>query len=340
LIIGPDLQINLGNNDTICGNEPVLLDPLNGAAWYTYQWNIGSTDSVILATESGVYSVTVRNQGCVKTDSVELTFVPLPSTVTISGNASYCFGTSIDLSIQGAEAGVQYLWTGPAGLSQTGDSINIASASLGNSGTYQVTPSKGTCLGTPTSLDITVYQSPQVNLGPNIQSCEGNTITLDPTQNGSGYIYLWSTGSTDSSINVNSTGQYSVEVSNGTICTTRDTINIEFFVQPATPVISGDFIYCEGENAQFAASFKTGVNVSWTGPNGFSSLGNQVNIPGISLSQSGYFKVVAFSPGCIGTADSVLIQVSGSPSLELGADTTTCSGVPVILSAVTGPGLN
>ena len=339
LVIGPDLVVNLGSDDTICGPGPVVLNPMNSAPGFTYQWSNGSTDSVILAVQSGLYAVTVRKQGCQKSDSVQLTFETLPATPTIVGNASYCSGSAIQLTLQNTESGVDYLWTGPNGISVTNDTLTITNSALVNSGDYQVTPVRNGCQGTASTISISIQQTPEANLGPDLQVCEGTPVTLDPGTGISGLTYLWNTGSSDSSIVVNSTGEYTVEVSNGSICVARDTINVQFNIQPGQPVISGDFQYCEGENAQFGTTAPVGVSVSWTGPNGFSFIGDQVNIAGVNVSQSGYYKAVLFSPGCLGTADSVLISVAGNPSVELGADTTTCSGTPVILSAPDAPGL-
>ena len=339
LVIGPDLVVDLGSDDTICGTGPVVLNPMNSAPGYSYQWNVGSTDSVILAFQTGIYAVTVRNQGCAKTDSVRLTFDTPPGTPTIVGSSTYCVGTNAQLGLQGTEPGVVYTWTGPNGLIQTGETLSLTGLNLASSGDYQVTPVRGSCSGTPVQITISVFQVPQVNLGNDIQSCEGNSVTLNAGSSVSGISYLWSNGSTDSTISVNASGVYSVELSNGSSCVGRDTIEVQFFDQPGAPLISGDFNYCEGENATFSANMPAGISVAWTGPNGFSSQGSQVSIPSIGAGQAGYYKALPFTPGCLGTADSVLISVSPNPSLELGPDTTTCSGVPVVVGVNAQPGI-
>jgi len=70
--------------------------------------------------------------------------------------------------------------------------------------------------------DVVVLAYPKPDLGKDTSLCGGNTITLDA---GLYRSYLWSTGQTTRIINVNTSGDYSVTVSNG-YCTGSDTISV------------------------------------------------------------------------------------------------------------------
>lgn len=65
---------------------------------------------------------------------------------------------------------------------------------------------------------------PVVNLGADTTICEGSTILLD-AQN-PGLTYLWTDGSTNQTLNVNSSGTYGVTVENAAQCATTDAITI------------------------------------------------------------------------------------------------------------------
>lgn len=65
--------VDLGVDSVLCGKEPTRT--LNAfVPNSTYQWSTGRTDSVIVATETAVYSVTVTNACGSASDAVDLTF--------------------------------------------------------------------------------------------------------------------------------------------------------------------------------------------------------------------------------------------------------------------------
>ena len=73
-----------------------------------------------------------------------------------------------------------------------------------------------------------VNPSPIVDLGSDVTICSGTTQTLDA---GSHSSYLWSTGETTGTIDVNTSGTYHVTVQDANGCDASDTINIT--VSPA-----------------------------------------------------------------------------------------------------------
>ena len=332
--IGP--IVSLGADDTICGNTLVTLDPTNGQGGFSYEWNVGSTDSTISINQSGQYSVTVRYLGCVRSDTVNLTFSPLPVPVTIEGDAAKCAGDSILLTLQGTQAGTNYTWSGPGGFTSSGLNVTIPAITLSNAGQYQVTPNLDGCSGTATSIDIVVNARPFAELGLNLQSCEGTSFTLDPNPASAGLTFLWNTGSTDTSIIVNQTGTYSVIVSNGTICTTKDTIDVTLNPYPAAPTFTGDTVYCAGETGSFGTNPVTGATVNWTGPNGFTSSGETINIISAVASQTGFYSATLNAGGCLGLADSIFVRVSPFPTVNLGPDTSFCGNESYTLVAGSG----
>ncbi len=87
------------------------------------------------------------------------------------------------------------------------------------------------CFGSD-AVEVVVNPTPSVNIGANQTICEGETASLSA---GGGFTtYAWNTGATGQSINVTTTGTYSVVVSNSFGCTDQDAATV--FVNPA-PVL-------------------------------------------------------------------------------------------------------
>ena len=76
-----------------------------------------------------------------------------------------------------------------------------------------------TCTSDPTI--ITVQPLPTVDLGSDLVICNGASQTLDA---GSHASYLWSTGETTQTIDINSAGTYYVTVQDAIGCEASDTI--------------------------------------------------------------------------------------------------------------------
>ncbi|MBE0647105.1 MAG: gliding motility-associated C-terminal domain-containing protein [Bacteroidales bacterium] len=83
----PEIMVNLGEDKPLC-NEPLILNAFfPGAA---YLWQDGSSDSIYLVTEPGVYYVHVYVDECSRTDSIVLDECPIkfwiPTAFTPNGD--------------------------------------------------------------------------------------------------------------------------------------------------------------------------------------------------------------------------------------------------------------
>ena len=328
--------VNLGPNDTICGNLPVTLDPGNGQPGYNYEWSIiGVTDSFIVVNQTGSYAVTVSFGGCSRADTIDLTFNQNPLPVTIEGDANQCVGDTLVLSLQGTQAGVQYNWTGPFGLSLQGNTVEINGIQPAQAGTYQVTPVSEGCSGIASTLTISVTTAPVPVLGPDIALCSSTSFVLDPITPSSGLTFLWNTGSTDTSIVVNQTGMYVVTIANAQGCKSSDTLNATFTV-PSPVVFTGTTSFCVGSGGTFGVVNTPGLSATWSGPNGFAFTGTSITLDQAAVQQTGYYVVTPTVSGCVGAKDSILVQILETPTVNLGADTAFCGTSPFQLNAPTG----
>ena len=121
------------------------------------------------------------------------------------------------------------------------------------------------------SIDsVNVTQSPAVDLPDSLNICENNTEFLDAQIQGS---YAWSTGSTNQTILVNSTGIYSVVVTDQYGCVSTDTTNAIVIELPDTTYTTNTSYL----TVEFFSTNQAGVNYVWdfgdgnsaTGPNAY-----------------------------------------------------------------------
>ena len=100
IIEDPSPSFNLGLDYNIACNTTTLLDPVitGGSEPYSYNWNIGSTDSSLLASD-GLYILIVTDlNGCLGSDTITIT-EDISPTATITGGGAVCDdGTTVDVS--------------------------------------------------------------------------------------------------------------------------------------------------------------------------------------------------------------------------------------------------
>jgi len=87
--------------------------------------------------------------------------------------------------------------------------------------------------------NLSVRISPVVNLGPDIVICQGESHVFDAGWDPD-YTYLWNTGSGSHQITVNSTGTYTVSVTNRQNCTRQDDVYLYVSPLPVSVPIKHD----------------------------------------------------------------------------------------------------
>lgn len=120
----------------------------------------------------------------------------------------------------------------------TGDSA--AAITVTEPGTYSVVSENVCGISTDT---IVVSLSPAASLGSDTNLCANTSLQLDAGVNNA--TYLWNNGSTSQTINVNTSGIYSVEVIDVDACVTRDTI---FITQSQEVSLPSDTSLCGGQS--------------------------------------------------------------------------------------------
>ncbi|WP_033958589.1 T9SS type A sorting domain-containing protein [Psychroserpens jangbogonensis] len=306
-------SVDAGIDVTITNGESTTLTA-TGAN--TYLWNTGETTQSIDVnpTSTITYSVTGFSNGCEATDDVTVT-VELETIVANAGvDVTICSGESTVLTASG---GTTYEWN-------TGETTASIEVSPTTSTSYIVTAFNAS--GTISDADVvlvTVNALPTVDAGIDVTITNGESTTLTAT---GANTYLWNTGETTSSIDVNpeSTITYTVTgFSNGCEATDDVTVTVELETIVANAGI--DVTICAGESTVLTAS--GGTTYEWN--TGETTASIEVS-PTISTS----YVVTAFNAsGTISDADVVLVTVNALPTVDAGIDVTITNGESTTLTA-------
>lgn len=301
----PSPTAALGGSVSTCGTSYTLNSGNSGSS---YLWQPGNqTTQSIQVLNSGLYQVSITNtNGCTGTETVLITLNALVK--PLLGNDSTVCGSFV---LNGGYPGSSYLWN----TSSTSQTLLVTS-----SGTYsvQVTDLNG-CVGGDT-ISLFINQVPTLSLGNNLSICKPKYgLVLSPTTNASNYY--WNNGSTNPTLNVNTNGNYWVEVSLANGCKMRDTITVIFLSTPLIELGSDrsvcGSIVLDAQNA--------GANYMWS--NGSSS-------QTISISNSDtYWVSVTNTLSNCSIEDSVNINVHPLVNVSLGNDTTVCDNTRFFLDA-------
>ncbi|MBI1835853.1 MAG: PKD domain-containing protein [Flavobacteriia bacterium] len=134
--------VNLGNDTSFCGTS-LLLDAENPGL--DFQWQNGSTNQTYTATTSGLYWVNVSNEGCISTDSINVT-INTPININLPNDTNLCEGATLVLNAQ--NSGASYLWN---------DNSTNQTLSVNQDGDYWVTVTSGLCNASDT-INVTFYE--------------------------------------------------------------------------------------------------------------------------------------------------------------------------------------
>jgi len=245
----------------------------------SYVWNTNDSTNTILATASGNYIVRGQDlNGCINSDTiaVDLVDIPLPN---LGNDSTFC-ASSILLN-PGNYA--NYMWN-------TGTSTSTLLAASSGTFSVSVVDSNG-CIGNDTII-LQINSLPVVYLGRDTSFCE-NTLQLDA---GTFSTTTWSTGSTAQSINVNSSGVYSVTVTDSNGCAAVDSIVIVVYDNPILN-LDKDTAFC-GDSLLLALA--PGNKYVW-------STGDTLSFTTIN-SSGDYWLSVTDSNGCT-TSDTIHVTL-------------------------------
>jgi len=300
--------IDLGNDSTLCVADQLVLDATTTG--YTYSWQDNTNGATLAATATGRYIVEIDTAGCTNSDTIDLIFPDLPL-IDLADSYDSCEGDTVRLaSMLAADA---YDWSN----GQRGSEFSTATG-----GVYSVRADFGPC---SVEKDFTVdfATPPVVDLGSDVEECEGIPVVLDATLSGT-----WQDGSTGPDFTTLTDGEYVIMVTQGP-CMVTDSVRVTFLDAPVFS-LGEDQLACLGDSLTVTVSPPDAGNVRWN--DGVVELATR----NFGLSGTPWVEVEN-ADGCL-TRDTVALTFNVPPVLELGGDTTVCVGELLTLTPLIGDG--
>lgn len=311
LLIVDSFGLAVSGDTSICAGQSAQI---YAGGSFNYVWQpAASLDNNLIPSPtatpatSTTYVVTTNIAGCISSDSVRVTVIPPPFSVT-AADVNNCGNPTAQLNATVTGTPVngnpfQYSWTLPATLNNATIQNPVSSATTDT--TYIVTVSSGGCADSDT-MRLTVGAAVIVMSGTD-ESCFGfadGTATAT-VQNPSGtYTYAWSNGGTASTISGLTSGTYRVTVTQNANCSTVDSVTISAppLMTLTQPAIT-DVTCFGGSNGSITITASGGaggyVYVWNTGTTG-STIGN--------LPANTYSLVVTDADNCTVTATATVSQ--------------------------------
>ncbi|MEL6143287.1 MAG: gliding motility-associated C-terminal domain-containing protein, partial [Bacteroidota bacterium] len=237
---------------------------------------------------------------CIRPNSQEEPTNFLGNDTTLCGASTLLLDASV---FQGA-----YLWQ---------DGSTNPNFIVEQSGDYSVQITTG-CTVYNDTITVQLTEGAELDLGADTLICDGSSIALSADiPNAS---YLWSDGSTGSSLVVSESGTYTLQVA--TDCgILRDTITIES-APPVSIDLGPDLSICPGESL-LLTPVSSGAEIVWS--NGSTANSIEVQVSGI------YWAEVRSS--CSSERDSIMVNVVNEINIDLGDDLLLCPGESITLAA-------
>lgn len=304
--INCSLVADAGSDFSLCNSIPSIIDATNANAT-SYLWNTGATTSSINVSNAGTYWVDISNGICTDRDSVIVTSNVTPI-VNLGNDTSACALQPIVL-LSNSSSGVNYLWSNNA----TSNSITV-----NQTGNYWVQVSN-VCGTDSDTINVILEIPPSLNLGNDTSICTNSQLTLNPSISNS--TYLWQNNSSNPSFVVNQAGTYWVTVSTLN-CVVSDTINVGLITTPSV-LLGNDISACSTTNTTLTPTINGAYStIIWnTGSNSISQSANSTGVYWVEVSNQ-----------CGFSRDSILVTIQITPTVNLGNDTTICTGTQLLLN--------
>lgn len=309
VVMDPPSPFDLGNDQFLCSGDEIeiSLDPNLG----DFLWQDGSTSSDYTIDGGGIYTLTISNMCGSESDAIVVSDIEVPEVEIGPDTQTLCNGDNIEIYID--EALGDILWD---------DGSTDPEYEITTEGNYSVSVTNQCGTGTD-QVSVTVVDPPTVDLGPDMNLCGNETITL--TTNPVAGDYLWQDNSTGETLLVNSPGLYSLSITN--LCGTEsDEVNIDYTPLVSIPGFGPDFSLCPGDQLILYAN-NPGANYVWQDL----STADTFLVTGAGT----YF--VQVSNACNQVADTIVVTGNNSsPQIDLPDQGTLCNGETLTLDAVIG----
>ncbi|MGB3079850.1 MAG: gliding motility-associated C-terminal domain-containing protein [Saprospiraceae bacterium] len=298
---------DLGDSLSACPGDTIILSV--GSIMSNYAWQNGSVNDSFIVTSAGPYALTIENVCGSHSDSIVIEYGEILVPPALGPDINLCPGDHVILSA--GNPGADIVWQD---LSHA-DTLYVDAA-----GIYSVVVSNE-CFSYTDTVAVTIQtDAPVVSLPDQLTLCEGNTVILDPGI--SGVSYQWNDGSQNPTLLVSDPGTYSLTVSN--TCGT-DVDSVIVLDGGPLPFVSlgQDTSICPGNTFLLQPDYAEVDQWNWSDGSTNSFL---------TIADSGSINVIV-SNSCGTVYDTFYIHfLDAIPLLDLGHDTSLCSGQSITLS--------
>ncbi|MET3536251.1 T9SS type B sorting domain-containing protein [Chryseobacterium limigenitum] len=324
-----------GTFDLTSAESNISSTPGVSFAYYGNQADANAGNNNTIATPNAyssasatVYVRVGSSDGCFKIAELNLTVNVKPVPLITASSTVICDNSPITLT---SNLPTGNIWS-------TGETTQTITVS--NGGTYTLANNNGICISDPVSIVIDQGIDPNLQITGNLTFCEGDSTTLTATTSGTGNTYIWSTGSTASTITVTTPGVYTVTVATALGCEYQESVTVTMdpliIVDIATPSQPITCIIQQLTLDATASVYQPGATFLWTATaggnivSGANTLNPVVNAGGIYT-----LTITSITPsGCVKQSSVTVIQDTTPPPISLTASKLTiCNGESVTLTA-------
>lgn len=323
----PIPEIDLGEDISACEDENVVIEGPLGNYEYVWQRNnlTVSQNRSYTPDRSGVYTLEViDDKQCKNSASITVDLLQLPSFNISSSEEELCEDQASEINIFSDADEFQWSLNGEELPGETDESLSIVGG-----GEYSVFLLGANGCTLDTTISIINLEAPTVDLGPNVEACLGDSITLMSSNPESSHEWIFKNGviATTPMINVTQPGNYRLIDTNPNGCSDEDEVSVTF-IDPPSLIVAPIHNFCEG--------LSTEVEVS-SNASQFEWYFNDQLIPNesssnITVADPGTYSVVA-TLGICTAEDTFSVNEVENPDIELGENTTLCPGESLFITA-------
>jgi gliding motility-associated-like protein len=279
------------------------------AEQFSWDFGDGSSSTVMnpnhTFTETGSFDITLIASSpntCNIADTFYLQIDVLDGNTTLQDTA-ICEGVTT-IFLDATTLNAQYTWQ---------DGSTGATYPVTNTGVYWVEVDIGTCSRID-SFIVSAATNLDLDLGDDFSVCDQSSFTVQPNVSGPVESYLWSSGSTASTLQINQSGTYSLWVTDTVGCVMEDEVNVLFGTTPQFDLGEFDTL-CLGETITLDVSMP---DVTYLWQDGSTS-------PTYTVSSSGIYSVTLNNNGCTSSDDANIVYFN-QPVYNAYSTNIVCSG--------------
>lgn len=336
----PTITLSPGSA-TICSGQSTTLT-VSGASTYTWAPSGSGTSSILSPTTTTIYTVSGSSAaGCISAAKTSTIIVNAKPSTTASTTGTLTCST-LTVALNSSLAGMNYLWSPPAGASVSSSTTQNTSGT--GAGTYTlsvVNPATGCTYSTTTSVTQNTTTPALTSSTTGTLTCSTLTVNAIVSTTTSAVSYTWTgtgiiSGAATSTINVNQPGSYNYTVTNTSNgCKTSGSQPVLQNISSPTVSTSGSqTITCAAPTVTLVGSASPSTCTPvWTG--GVASGANSYTA---TASSSNIYTLTVTNPanGCVASATTQVVPSAGFPIVNTSVtNTLSCASLTAQVIATT-----